>query len=221
MDAWESSDSDSDSSHSIGIFGGRRKKKSGPPGMTEDQVKEILDEELSKLRRDFQSVVEGRIRSLLNKLEDSTVELSKNLEENSKGHSTKLGSLEGEFVHVKTMNNKFIAQTEFKMKSFTEQLENESRELHKLKIGMKNTIKEELHRMDSLYNMSDYEFKRVNSCLKFTMKILQLILEDSMISQLLQEQEIEDRKQIGLFGMKKNSEILGVNQGALTNAYDR
>ena len=107
------------------------------------------------------------------------------------------------------------------MQTFTEQLENESRELHKLKIGMKNTIKEELQRMDALYNMSDYEFKRVNSCLKFTMKILQLVLEDSMISQLLQEQEIEDRKQIGLFGMKKNSEIMGVNQGALTNAFNR
>ena len=75
--------------------------------------------------------------------------------------------------------------------------------------------------MDSLYNMSEYEFKRVNSCLKFNSKILQLILEDSMINQLIQEQEIEDRKQIGLFGMKKNSEIMGVNQGALTNAYNR
>ena len=134
---------------------------------------------------------------------------------------TKLGTLEAQFEPVKNASSKILVQTDFKMKGFTEQLENESRELHKLKIGMKNTIKEELHRMDSLYNMSDYEFKRINSCLKFNSKILQLILEDSMINQLIQEQEIEDRKQIGLFGMKKNSEIMGVNQGALTNAYNR
>ena len=61
MGAWESSDSESDSSESVGIFG--KKKKQGAPGLTEEMVREILDDELIKLRRDFQSVVEGRIIS--------------------------------------------------------------------------------------------------------------------------------------------------------------
>jgi hypothetical protein len=38
-----------------------------------------------------------------------------------------------------------------------------------------------------------------------------------MITQLLLEQDILDRKQIGLFGTKKNSQIMGVNQGAMSS----
>ena len=38
---------------------------------------------------------------------------------------------------------------------------------------------------------------------------------------MLQEQDLLDRKQIGLFGVKKNSEILGTNQGAMDNNYVR
>lgn len=33
------------------------------------------------------------------------------------------------------------------------------------------------------------------------------------------DQDIKDRRQIGLFGQKKNSEILGTNQGAYSNNY--
>ena len=35
-------------------------------------------------------------------------------------------------------------------------------------------------------------------------KLVQLLLEDMMLNQMMQEQDILDRKQIGLFGIKKN-----------------
>ena len=38
---------------------------------------------------------------------------------------------------------------------------------------------------------------------------------------MLVEQDLLDRKQIGLFGVKKNSEILGTNQGAMDNNFIR
>jgi len=37
------------------------------------------------------------------------------------------------------------------------------------------------------------------------------MIEDQMLMHLIQEQDVSDREQIGLFGFKKNSEILGVN----------
>lgn len=38
---------------------------------------------------------------------------------------------------------------------------------------------------------------------------------------MLAEQDLRDREQIGLFGVKKNSEIMGVNQHAVSNNLDR
>ena len=48
------------------------------------------------------------------------------------------------------------------------------------------------------------EFQRVNSYLDANHKLITLLLEDSMINQLLLEQDIIDRKSIALFGVKKN-----------------
>ena len=42
-----------------------------------------------------------------------------------------------------------------------------------------------------------------------------------MLMQLVIEQDVNDRQQIGLFGVKKNSEILGVNQSAVDNNYKK
>lgn len=58
---------------------------------------------------------------------------------------------------------------------------------------------------------SDFEFKRINSYIESNTALMKLLVEDCMINQLLLEQDFKDRKQIGLFGTKKNSEILGVN----------
>lgn len=42
-----------------------------------------------------------------------------------------------------------------------------------------------------------------------------------MLTQLLLEQDLQDRKQIGLFGTKTNSQIMNNNQGAMTNNYKK
>lgn len=44
-------------------------------------------------------------------------------------------------------------------------------------------------------------------------------MEDAMLMQLLQEQELIDRKQMGLFGTKTNQQIVGTNQYAMTNNF--
>ena len=107
--AWESSNSDSDYSESmVGIFGGGRKKKTGPPGLQEDQVRDILDEELTKLKHDFQSVVAGRISSLQNRLDNGLSDMKTKLEQNSKTWMTKLGTLEGQFEIVKNASGKIL-----------------------------------------------------------------------------------------------------------------
>ena len=42
-----------------------------------------------------------------------------------------------------------------------------------------------------------------------------------MLMQLIQEQDVYDRENIGLFGVRKNQELVGVNQGAMSNIFDR
>ena len=75
--------------------------------------------------------------------------------------------------------------------------------------------------MEKITGNTKDEFQRVNSYLDANHKLITLLLEDSMINQLLLEQDIVDRKSIALFGVKKNSEILGTNQGAVNNNYAR
>lgn len=38
-----------------------------------------------------------------------------------------------------------------------------------------------------------------------------------MLQQLIEEQDVKDRQHIGMFGVKKNSEILGMNQAGASN----
>ena len=49
-----------------------------------------------------------------------------------------------------------------------------------------------------------YELQRLNLLTNKLSEGMQMLSQDSMIMQLIQEQDIIDRKQIGLFGLKKN-----------------
>ena len=62
---------------------------------------------------------------------------------------------------------------------------------------------------------------RDSSYIDSNQKLIQLLMEDNMMGQLMLQQDLQDRKQLGLFGLKKNSEILGVNQGAMMNNYSK
>ena len=50
-------------------------------------------------------------------------------------------------------------------------------------------------------------------------EISKLIVDDLQLNQMIEEQDLIDRKQIGLFGTKKNQQILGTNQYAMSNNY--
>ena len=65
-------------------------------------------------------MLDGRIRNIFNKIEEGQAESKKYTDENANSLLDKIGALEGQFGIVKNMNNKFVTQTEFKMKSFTE-----------------------------------------------------------------------------------------------------
>ena len=86
---------------------------------------------------------------------------------------------------------------------------------------MKTELKIELGKLDGLQGRVKDDFKRLNSYVDLNTKLFKILIEDSMISQMMAEADCIDRKKIGLFGLKKNSEILGTNQGAMGNNFER
>jgi hypothetical protein len=93
----------------------------------------------------------------------------------------------------------------------------EKAEFQKIKRTMKLDMQAELQKVRDYTARTSIEMQRVNSLLESQRKILNLLAEDSMLMQMLQEQDLIDRKQIGLFGTKKNQQILGKNQYAMQN----
>ena len=82
---------------------------------------------------------------------------------------------------------------------------------------MKLDMQAELQKVRDYTARTSVEMQRVNSLLESQRQILNQLAEDSMLMQMLQEQDLIDRKQIGLFGTKKNQQILGKNQYAMQN----
>ena len=82
---------------------------------------------------------------------------------------------------------------------------------------MKAEISAEIKKVQESNNASRIEFQRINSLIERQKDLFNVICEDSMLMQMMQEQDILDRKQIGLFGLKKNQQIMGKNQYSMTN----
>lgn len=53
--------------------------------------------------------------------------------------------------------------------------------------------------------VADYEFKRLNNFVRSSSAIIGCLVEDSQMMQLMQENDLNDRQKIGLFGNKKNN----------------
>ena len=109
----------------------------------------------------------------------------------------------------------------FRVETLEQYIKGESESFTKTKMQMKTELRIELAKLDGLQTRVKDDFKRLNSYVHLNTKLFKILIEDSMISQMMAEADAIDRKKIGLFGMKKNADILGTNQGAMNNNYER
>jgi len=80
----------------------------------------------------------------------------------------------------------------------------ETQEIRKLRRGVKKEIAVEMQKISSDEDKIKFELQRFNSILANQGQLTSLLAEDQMLAQLLQEQDTLDKKQIALFGLKKN-----------------
>jgi hypothetical protein len=122
---------------------------------------------------------------------------------------------------IKEQNKNFQDRTAFSVKALEEQLESDESEFNKLRFSVKSTIRNEIERFQQSNSSTEAEFLRLNALAEINQKLIALLVDDCMLNQLLLEQDIEDRKQLGVFGAKQNQDILGTNQGAINNNFTR
>jgi len=96
-------------------------------------------------------------------------------------------------------------------------MEYEKQEISKQRKKIKLELTYEINSIKDGQQFMKYEFKRINSLIQKILRTVRYQIEDLMLNQMLTEQESIDRKQLNLFGIKKNQQILGKNQYALTN----
>ena len=98
-----------------------------------------------------------------------------------------------------------------------EQMITEKREIMKLRRNMKYDIENEVNKIKALDKENSQTFQFLKIKTQGLMECVGRILQDCMLGQMLSEQETIDRKQMVLTGFKKNCEILGTNQSAMSN----
>lgn len=83
---------------------------------------------------------------------------------------------------------------EFDLNQLAEQMGSEKAEFQKIKRSMKLDMQAELQKVREYTSHTAEELRRVNDLLDRHHKIVNLLAEDSMLMQMLQEQDLIDRK---------------------------
>lgn len=91
------------------------------------------------------------------------------------------------------------------MEDTKQRMDLETQEILKLRKGVKNDIATEMAKITHDDARTQYELSRLSTLTTNIWELTSLLAEDQMLGQLLQEQDALDKKQIGLFGLKKNS----------------
>mmetsp|Transcript_42476 Transcript_42476/g.65134 ORF Transcript_42476/g.65134 Transcript_42476/m.65134 type:complete len:109 (-) Transcript_42476:2220-2546(-) len=100
--------------------------------------------------------------------------------------------------------HKFLKNIEVEMQQITDQMEYEKSEISKQRKKIKLELTNEINLVKDGQQFMNYEFKRINTFLEKSLRILRYLVEDSILNQMLTEQDSLDRKQLNLFGLKKN-----------------
>ena len=161
---------------------------------------------------------------LLGKIEKENEQLRADVKKLKEAEATKgarLETLAKEFAFqgkdLTTNLERLKAQMAFELGNVASTHEADKQEMAKVRKGIAVSVQHELARLQGLDTNIKYEFSRINSLLARSIEGIKLLMEDQMIMQMMQEQEIIDRKQISLLGLKRNQQILGTNQYAMQN----
>lgn len=85
-------------------------------------------------------------------------------------------------------------QMAFELGNMASTHEADKQELVKVRKSIAVSVQHELARLQGLDTDIKYEFSRLNSLLTRSTEMIKLLMEDQMIMQMMQEQEIIDRK---------------------------
>ena len=154
------------------------------------------------------------VEELLKKTELSLKECYAKLDSQTNNLNDQVSKNKLEFTEYKNKND-------FAVESLNDQISNEARGIVKQKVQLKGEIQTQINKLNDFHIKTEYEFRRINSVIFSNQQMINCLLEDQQLMQLMQEQDVLDRQSIGLFGVKKNQEILGTNQNAMTNNYPK
>ena len=83
---------------------------------------------------------------------------------------------------------------DFELGNMTSTNAADKQEMAKIRKGIAVSVQNELAKLKGLDTNIKYEFSRINSLLDLSIAAMKLLMEDQMIMQMMQEQEIIDRK---------------------------
>jgi heat shock protein HspQ len=83
---------------------------------------------------------------------------------------------------------------DFDLGNMAATLSAEKQEMARIRKGITTSVQHELAKFKGLDTNIKYEFSRLNSSINKMVAAMKLLMEDQMIMQMMQEQEIIDRK---------------------------
>lgn len=193
------------------------------PAVDMEALNQQLEAKLQALKDEMLLAIDDKLQG-----NDDIHALKKQVEDLQKAQKDAAEQLESltqnlseQVAAVRVSFGQFKQESQFQLQFVEDALTQETSNYQKMKIQVRGQVNFELAKLHESREHADHEFRRLNTYMYQTQQLLNLLLEDQMIMQMLEEQDVRDREQIGLFGVKKNSEILGVNQHAMQNNIER
>jgi hypothetical protein len=162
-----------------------------------DKVQEIIRPELARLYGSLADMKEAMIVKVENDNKQLQADIEK-LKATDAAKTKQLEALVKEFTFQGkdlTINlERLKAQMNFELGNMASTNEADKQEMAKIRKGIAVSVQNELVKPKGLDTNIKYEFSRINSSLNKSIEAIKLLMEDQMIMQMMQEQEIIDRK---------------------------
>lgn len=186
----------------------------------EDKIKEMMKPSLQEVSQAVNAQLEvfekhmDEFKDRLDLKVEELIELNQVLHSNYEECKQEVKATQQSF---KDVSQSLRSELKLELDIVTKNLELDRTETNKLKQSLKLQVREEVEKLKGLDSQVRHEFKRTNSLIAKVIEAINLLAEDQMLSQLLQEQDLLDKKQISLMGFKTNQQLIGKNQYAMQN----
>jgi predicted nucleic acid-binding Zn-ribbon protein len=160
-------------------------------------VQKIIRPELARLYDSLADMKEAMMVKVENDNKQLQAEIAK-LKATDAAKTKQLEALVKEFTFqgkdLTTNLERLKAQMDFELGNMTSTNDAAKQAMAKMRKAITDSVQEELAKLKGLDTNIKYEFSRINSLFNKSVAAMKLLMEDQMIMQMMQEQEIIDRK---------------------------